>query len=100
MDRRELIGRPNREDDKEYKAGKIDGAASAQTGVAANEDHRDVGQPHGEGEEDLWITEVAGTHGDLGDERADEQAGGHAGEAEEQSFQGNLIGGFERREPG
>ena len=31
---------------------------------------------------------------------ADEQAGGHAGEAEEEGLEGDLVGGFERREPG
>ncbi len=52
--------------------------------MAADEDHADVGDPHSEGEEDLGVEEVAGTDGLLGDEGADEQADGHAGEADEE----------------
>ena len=68
--------------------------------MAADVDHRDVGKPHGEGEEDLGIAKVRRTDGDLGDERADEEAGGHAGKAEEERPEGDLVGGFERWEPG
>jgi len=94
-----LVGRPDSEDDEKDEAGQIDGAASAQAGVAADEDHGDVGQPHGEGQQDFGIEKVRRTDGLLGDDGADEQAGGHAGEAEEESLEGDLIGGFERRKP-
>jgi hypothetical protein len=87
----ELVCRPDGEDDQEDEAGEIDGAASAQPGVTANVDHGDVGQPHGEGEEDLGIAEVRGSDGGLGDERADEETGGHAGQAEEERLEGDLI---------
>lgn len=68
--------------------------------MPADVDHHDVGEPHGEGEEDLGVAEVRRADGGLGDERADEQAGGHAGKAEEERLEGDLVGGFERREPG
>ena len=100
VDGRELVRSPDGEDDQEDKAGEVDGAASAQAGVATDEDHADVGEPHGEGEKDLWIEEVAGTDGLLGDERADEQADGHAGKAEEERLECDLVGGVERGEPG
>ena len=70
VDGGELVGGPDGEDDEEDEAGEIDGAASAQAGVAADEDHRDVGEPHGEGEEDLGVAEVGGADGCLGDERS------------------------------
>jgi hypothetical protein len=54
-------------------------------------DHRDVDEPHGEGQEDLGVTEVRRAYGDLGDKRADEEAGGHAGKAEEQGLLGDLV---------
>ena len=100
MDGGELVCGPDGEDDEEDEAGEIDGAAATQACRAADVDHGDVGQPHGEGEEDLGVSEVGGTDGGLGDERADEQAGGHAGEAEEEGFEGDLVGCLERREPG
>ncbi len=96
----ELIRGPDGEDDEEDKAGEIDGTASAEAGVAADEDHGDVGQPHGEGEQDFGIEEVRRPDSLLGNDGADKQAGSHAGQAEEQGFKGNLVGGFERREPG
>ena len=40
VDGRELVGGPDGEDDEEDEAGEIDGAASAQAGVAADVDHR------------------------------------------------------------
>ncbi len=100
MDGAELVGNPDGEDDEKDEAGEIDGAASAQAGLAADEDHADIGQPHGEGEQNLGIEEVGGSNGQLGDERADEQAGGHAGQTEEERFKSDLVGGFERRQPG
>ncbi len=83
---------------REDEAGEIDGAASAKTGVAADVDHRDVDEPHGEGEKDFGIAEVGWADGGLGDERADEQAGGHAGQAEEERLEGDLVGSFQGRE--
>ena len=68
VDGRELVGSPDAEDDQEDEAGEIDGAAAAQAGVAADEDHGEVGEPHGEGEQDLGIEEVAGADGLLGDQ--------------------------------
>ena len=47
---------------------------------------RDVGEPHGEGEQDLGVAEVGGAVRDLREHGADEQAGGHAGQAEEQGL--------------
>ncbi len=100
MDGGELVGGPDGEDDEEDEAREIDGAASAEAGVAADVDHADVGQPHGEGEQDLGVEEVGCADGLLGDERADEEAGGHAGQAEEEGLEGYLVGGFEGWEPG
>ena len=68
MDGRELIGGPDGENDKKDEGREIDSAASAKTGDAADVDHCDVGKPHGEGEDDLWIAEVGGANGDLRDE--------------------------------
>jgi hypothetical protein len=68
--------------------------------VTSDVDHRNVGEPHREREEDFGVAEVRSSNGGLGDERADEQTGSHAGEAKEKSFEGDLVGGFERREPG
>ena len=95
-----MVGGPDGEDDEEDEAGEIDGAASAKAGVAADVDHADVGQPHGEGEEDFGVEEVGCADGLLGDEGADEEAGGHAGEAEEEGLEGDLVGGFEGWKPG
>ena len=50
MDFGELVCGPDGEDDQEDKAGEIDGAASTESGVATDVDHRDVDEPHGEGE--------------------------------------------------
>jgi hypothetical protein len=100
VDGGELVGSPDRENDEEGEAGKVDGATPAQAGVAADEDHEAVGQPHGEGEEDLGIEEVMRPDGLLSDPGADEEAGGHAGKAEEEALEGDLVGGLERREPG
>jgi hypothetical protein len=97
---RELVGGPDGEDDEEDEAGEVDGTASAEAGVTTDVDHANVGQPHGEREQDFGIEEVAGTNRLLGDERADEQAGGHAGEPEEESLEGDLVDCFERWEPG
>ena len=41
-----------------------------------------------------------GAYGLLGDKRTDEEAGSHAGEAEEEGLESYLIGGFEGWEPG
>ena len=60
VDGGELVGGPDEENDQEDEAGEIDGAASAQAGGAADVDHRDVGEPEGEGEQDLGVGEVAG----------------------------------------
>jgi len=95
-----LIGSPDGEDDEEDEGGEIDGAASADTGGAANVDHCDVGEPHGEGQKDLGVAEVRGTDSSLRDEGADEQASGHAGKAKEEGLESDLVGGFERGEPG
>ena len=100
MDCGELVCGPDSKDNEKDEAGQIDGAASAKTGDAAEIDHRDVDEPHREGEEDLGVAEVGGADGGLGDERADEEACGHAREAEEESLEGDLVGGFERRKPG
>ncbi len=74
-----MVGGPYGEDDEEDEAREIDGSATAEAGVAADVDHTDVSQPHGEGEQNLGVEEVGWADGLLGDERADEQAGGHAG---------------------
>ena len=97
---RELVRRPDGEDDEEDEAGEIDRASPAQAGVAADEDHSDVGQPHGEGEQHLWVEKVRRPDGLLGYDGADEQAGGHARKAEEESSEGYLVSGFQRRKPG
>ena len=68
--------------------------------MAANEDHEAVGEPHGEGKEDLGVGEEGGTVGLFGEGRPDEEAGGHAGKAEEEGPKGDLVGGIEGREPG
>ena len=99
MDYAELVGGPDGEDDEEDEAGKIHGAASAQTGLATDVDHADVSKPHGEGEKNLGVAEVTGTDRDLSYKGADEQAGGHAGKAEQKGFVGDLVDGFERRQP-
>ena len=93
----ELVCGPDEEDDQEDEAGEIDGAAAAQAGGAADEDHGDVGQPHGEGEQDLGVAEVLCAVVLLRDDGADEQAGGHAGQAEEERLEGDLVDGLERR---
>ncbi len=95
-----MVGSPDGEDDEEDEAREVDGASSAKTGVAADVDHANVGQPHGEGEQDLGVKEVRWTDGLLGDEGADEETGGHAGQAEEEGLEGDLVRGFEGREPG
>jgi hypothetical protein len=72
VDGGELVRGPDGEDDQEDEAREIDGAAAAQTCRAADVDHGDVAQPHGEGEEDFGVAEVGGADGGLGDKRADE----------------------------
>ncbi len=99
MDSAELVRGPDGEDDQEDEAGEINGAAAAETGVAADVDHRDVGQPHSKGEENLRVEEVGGTDGLLGDEGADEETGGHAGEADKEGLEGDLVYDFERWKP-
>ena len=96
----ELVSGPDSENDEKDKAGEKDGAASAKAGDAAEVDHRDVDEPHGEGEEDFGIVEVGGTNGYLGDKRADEEPGGHARQTEEEGLKCDLVGGVERRKPG
>lgn len=96
----ELVGGPDGDDDEEDEAGEVDGAASAQAGVTPDEDHEAVGEPHGEGEKDLGIVEVGGADGLFGEGGADEQAGGHAGEAKEEGLEGHLVDGLERRQAG
>ena len=98
MDGGELVGRPDGEDHQEDEAGEIDGAASAEAGVAADEDHADVGEPHGEGEQNLGVAKVGDAVGDLREERADEEAGGHAGQTEEERLEGDEIEGLKRRQ--
>jgi len=100
MDDGELVGSPDSEYNQEDEAGEIDGAASAEAGVTTNVDHADVGEPHCEGEEDLGVQEVRRADGLLGDERAYEEAGGHAGEAEEEGLEGYLVGCLKRWQPG
>ncbi len=94
MDGGELVCCPYGEDDEEDEAGEIDGAAATQTCRAADVDHGDIGQPHGEGEKDFGVSEVGGADRGLGDERADEEAGGHARETEEEGLKGYLVGCF------
>ena len=57
-----------------------------------------VGDPHGEREQDFGVGEEGGTGGFERDDRTDEQAGCHAGQAEEQRLERDLVDGFERRE--
>ncbi len=66
VDGGELVGGPDGEHDEEDEAGEVDGAAAAQAGVAADEDHADVGDPHGEGEQHLGIEKEGGADGLLG----------------------------------
>jgi hypothetical protein len=94
----ELVRRPDAKDDEEDEAGEKDCAFAAQAGVTADVNHADVGEPHGEGEEDFGVCEVAWAVGDVGEERADEQAGGHARESEEQGAEGDGVDGFKRGE--
>lgn len=68
--------------------------------MTADVDHCNVDEPHGEGEKNLGVAEVGGAHRGLGDERANEQAGRHAGEAEEKRLEGDLVNCFQRRKPG
>ncbi len=96
MDRGELVCGPDGEDDEEDKARQVDGTASAQTGVAADEDHGAVRKPHGEGQEDLGVGEEGGAVDLLGEGGADEKAGGHAGEAEEEGLEGDLVEELQR----
>jgi len=100
VDDGELVGSPDGEDYEEDETGEVDGATSAEAGVAADIDHANVGEPHGEGEENLGVEKVGGADSLLGDERADEEAGGHARETEEKGPESDLVGGFERRKPG
>ena len=93
---RERVRRPHGKHDEEDEAGEIDGAASAKTAVAADEDHQHVGDPHGDGEKNFGVGEEGGADGLECDDRADEKAGGHAWETEEQSFEGDLVEDFER----
>jgi len=65
--------------------------------VLTNEDHQHVGDPHGEREQDFGVCEECGADGLECDDGADEQASGHAGQAEEQRLEGDLVDGFERR---
>ena len=51
---------PDGEDDQEDEARKIDRAAAAKTAHAADVNHRNVSEPHGEGEQDLGVAEVRG----------------------------------------
>ena len=99
MDDGELVGSPDGEDDEKNEAREIDCAASAEAGVAADVDHADVGEPHGEGQEDLGVEEIGRADGLLGDKGADEETGGHTWKAEEEGPEGDLVGGFERRQP-
>ena len=66
VDDRELVGGPDGEDDEEDEAGEIDGAAAAEAGDAADVNHRDVGEPHGKGEQNLGVAEVGGADGAAG----------------------------------
>ena len=99
MDCGELVCDPHGEHNQKDEAGEVDGSTAPETGDAADVDHCNVNQPHGECEKYLGVAEVRNADGGLGDEGSDEKAGGHAGEAEEKSFEGDLIGGFERRQP-
>jgi hypothetical protein len=103
VDGGELVGGPDGEDEEEDEAGEVDGSSSAEAGDAADVDHPNVDEPHGEGEEDLGVAEIRRADGGLGDERADEEAGGHAGKSEEEGFEGDLIqdleGGLKDGEP-
>lgn len=83
MDGGELVGCPYSEHNEKDEARKIDGATSAQTGMAADVDHRYVSEPHRKGEKYLRIAEVARAHRRLCDERSDKQTCCHAGEAKE-----------------
>src|SRR5260370_11256626 len=99
VDSGELVGGPDGEDEEEDEAGEVDGSSSAEAGDAANVDHGDVDEPHGEGEEDFGVSEVGGADGGLRDERADEEGGGHAGETEEEGLLGDLGDRVERGGP-
>ena len=96
MDSGELVGCPDGEDNQKDEAGEIDGATAAETGGTADKDHGDVSDPHGKRQEDLGIAEVGGAEVLLCDDRADEQARGHAGQPEEEGFERDLIDGFKR----
>ena len=95
-----LICGPDGEDEEEDEAGKVDRSASAEADDAADVDHRDIDEPHGESEEDLGVAEVRRTYGGLGYKRTDKEAGGHAGKSEEEGLLGDLIDRLERRKPG
>ena len=98
MDGGELVGGPDGEDDEEDEAREIDGAASAKAGVAANVDHAGCRRATWRRRGEFWGRGSRMGQQWLGDERADEQTCGHAGEAKEESLEGDLIGGFEWRE--
>jgi hypothetical protein len=95
-----LIRRPDRDYHKKDEAGEIDGAAASETRVAADEDHQDVRDPHGDGEENFGVGEERRTDGLQSEHGAYEEASGHAGEAEAEGVEGDLVEGFERRQPG
>ena len=94
----EEVCRPDSENNKKDKGGEIDGATTAQTGMPTDVDHADVGDPEGKGEQNLGIGKVGEADCLLGEGGADEEPGRHAGQAEEETFQAKLIGGFERRQ--
>jgi len=68
--------------------------------VPTNEDHANVGEPHGKRQQNLGVEKVGRADGLLSDNGTDEQTGGHAGQAEEQCLQRDLVCSFERRQPG
>ena len=68
--------------------------------MVADEDHQHVGDPHGEREEHFGVGEESWADGLQRDHGADEEAGGHAGQAEAEGVMGDLIKRFQGREQG
>ncbi len=92
MDHAELVGCPDGEHDQQNGSGEICGAAAAEAGGVADKEQQDVDGPHDEGGDDLGIAEVGCAEGGiLREDGADDEADGHAGEAEEQRGVGDAL---------
>ncbi len=100
MHGRERVRGPDGEHHDEDEAGEIDGTASAEAGVATDEDHEHVSKPHGDREQHFRVCEEGRADGLKSEHGADKQTGGHAGQTEAESVEGDLVEGFERRQPG